>query len=278
MLYIYNETKTPWRCEKINDNLNKFIVKKKIDEERTKRIEIVTTNDVVTNSGETVIALNKPMKIYDGMTGILFQKKDCAPMITTSTKYGKDIMLFNINLKGSFIKNINTTNVFILTYMVAKSEFSSVISISDTNDIVFDLELHNPKEGTDTIYKLIKTTDGYEVKLETKEATEIIEAPTFKIHKFRPARPTNLIFVNKEDVNTLTSTILENPEKFTIKEFTQDNIAEVIAEAKSEGFRAVTLFHNVDIIQSAIGRHYGLIKKEFQILNILLNTGKVIKR
>jgi hypothetical protein len=162
--------------------------------------------------------------------------------------------------------------------MVAKSEFSSVLSISDTEDISMVIELHNPKDKIDTTYTLVKTEFGYDITCETKEAVEIIEEPSFKIHKFRPAKPTCLILTKEEDYNTVRDIIGDNIEKHTIKEFRMDTLEEIISESREEGYRAVTLFHNVDFIDKAIGEHYSPIRRNFQVMNILLNNGKIIKR
>lgn len=279
MIYMYNETNTPWTYSAITDRYARFTVAKKVDEMKTRYFNLASTTLAIENI-ESYVNMDSVDTIYSGTVGLLFQKRDCAPMVTTTTKYAKDILMMNIQLNGSVIKSINSTTMNVINYMIAKGELILVVSGDDNTDNTIEIVLHNNREKNVTTYVFTKNGNTYNVETYTEETGEILSSPNFKIYKFRPSRPTHAILVNDgDDGDYFDNNKLVQPDRHVIHYFNDENIGSVIDSLKKDKYNAVTLFVNKEELDNGEQlAHFPAIKKAFAVVNILLNNKKVIKK
>lgn len=282
MIYIYNETNTPWDYNRLTEKVSKFVIKKPVSDNKEKRIDLVVSNNITVNEHlSSYVNMNSVMQISESSTGVIFQKKDCVPLVTADSKYTKNIILLNINLRGRIIRDILTRGVQILTYAIAKGELIMAVSCSDAQDTAMDIIMYSSKTETDTQYSFVKTKTGYGINITENDDVEAIESPVYKIKKYRPTSPTHLVLVHKDDMNAMTANnVIMKPERYCIVEFDENDIAEIIAKYRQDGYRAATLYVNTEFLNrdTEFGVYYETIRNSFTYLNIIINNGKVFKR
>lgn len=278
MIYIYNETNTPWAYSKLTDKYSRFTVAKKVDESKTRYMNLSSTVMPIENI-ESYVNMDSVDTLYTGTIGLMFQKRDCSPMLTTTTKFSKDIVLMNLNLKGSVIKAINSDTMNVINYMIAKGELSLVLSGEETGNNNVEIVLHNDKEKLTTTYKFTKEGGHYLVEVIVEETGETLAAPNFKIHKFRPNRPTHAIVVHESDDEYFENAQPVPVDRHVIYHYRDTNVDDIIGLLKKDKYNAVTLFVNKSELENNEQiKNFTAFKKAFAVVNILLNTKKVIKK
>lgn len=279
MIYIYNETNTKWETKNITDRLNKISITKSLKGNKTKHTSIVSTNEIEMPNIGNYTNMTTLERLTDKITGVYFQKKDQAPLISDKVKYNKDIFFININLNGSIIKSMTTEGVFILTYLITGNELILVASLGSKNTEGINITLHNPKTSTDKVYSITPNEGGEGYAFSTNEMAceDVIEKPQLKLIKFRPAAVTYAVFVNMADCGKCDS-LLEK-EHYVSAFNTIDELTEFITIVRNEGYRAVTLF--IDLVKKNDPDYalaFELLKKSFTSVNILLSDNRVIKK
>lgn len=287
MLAIYNESKTNWIKALINGKTSKITASRVLNDGKVRYLDVLISNDIDTAAvadAKNMTEQNPCTTIYDGKTAIKFKSKDLKPFITKSERFNTDVLFINIALKGKIIKNM-VGDHSILAYLIAQGELFLIVSLADKNDSMkFDLVLHDPHVVADTTYTFVKVDGTYKVITDMVQTDAVITKPTYKVTRFRPARPTNVIFVCDSDENDLKK-VLKYPDSHNIKTFIDDDADDMMAfvnPLKENGYKAATLFVNSDEFAGSedkkYGNEYDILKSNFKFLNILLNNGKVLRK
>lgn len=287
MLAIYNESKTNWLRANITDRTSKITTSRTSKDGRVSYLDILVSNDINTSDITSSVNMSENdncITLYRGNTSVKFKSKDLKPLITTSDKYNTDIICINISLKGRLIKNMSNENS-VLAFLIAQGELFLVVAMNDKSESVkFDIELHDPHVVADTTYTFEKVGGTYKVSTSMAQTDAVISKPTYKITRFRPARPTNLIFVNDSDMDALKSN-LRYPDSHKILSVIDSDVSDMIAyiePLKKSGYKAATLFVNTDNFSGSddeqYGAEYDTLKTNFKFVNILLNNGKVLRK
>ena len=287
MLAMYNESKSNWIRALINGKTSKITASRVLNDGKVRYLDVLISNDIDTSNIADVKGMtdqNPCTTIYNGKTSVKFKSKDLKPFITKSDKFNTDVLFINIALKGKIIKNMSGDHS-ILAYLIAQGELFLIVSLADKNDSMkFDLVLHDPHVVADTTYTFEKVNGTYNVTTDMVQTESVISKPSYKVTRFRPARPTNVIFVCDSDETDMMK-VLKYPESHNIKVFIDDNTEDMmsfITPLKENGYKAATLFVNREEFTGAEDSKYGnefeLLKSNFKFLNILLNNGKVLRK
>ena len=287
MLAIYNESKTNWIKALINGKTSKITASRVLNDGKVRYLDVLISNDIDTTAvadAKNMTEQNPCATIYDGKTAIKFKSKDLKPFITKSERFNTDVLFINIALKGKIIKNM-VGDHSILAYLIAQGELFLIVSLADKNDSMkFDLVLHDPHVVADTTYTFEKVNGTYNVTTDMVQTDTVITKPTYKVTRFRPARPTNVIFVCDSDEDDMKK-VLKYPDSHNIKTFIDDDVDDMMAfvnPLKENGYKAATLFVNNDEFAGSedkkYGNEYDILKNNFKFLNILLNNGKVLRK
>lgn len=287
MLAIYNESKNNWIRALINGKTSKITASRVLNDGKVRYLDVLISNDIDTPTITDVKGMtdqNPCTTIYNGKTSIKFKSKDLKPFITKSEKYNTDVLFINIALKGKIIKNMSGDHS-ILAYLIAQGELFLIVSLADKNDSMkFDLVLHDPHVVADTTYTFEKVNGVYNVTTDMVQTESVISKPTYKVTRFRPARPTNVVFVCDSDEEDMKK-VLKYPDSHNIKVYIDDNIEDLmsfVTPLKENGYKAATLFVNREEFAGTDDYKYGnefeVLKNNFKFLNILLNNGKVLRK
>lgn len=287
MLAIYNESKTNWIRATINNKTSKITASRVLADGKVRYLDVLISNDIDTSEVVNAKAMNEETPcttLYEGKTAVKFKSKDLKPFITKSEKFNTDVLFINIGLKGKIIKNM-TGNHSILAYLIAQGELFLIVSLSDKDDAMkFDLVLHDPNIVADTTYTFEKKGGKYVVTSDMVQTDAVITKPTYKVNRFRPARPTNVIFVCDSD-EAVMKKLLKYPDSHNIKVFIDNDVDDIMAfinPLKESGYKAATLFVNRDEFTGSddevYGNEYDILKNNFKFLNILLNNGKILRK
>lgn len=287
MLAIYNESKTNWIRATINNKTSKITASRVLNDGKVRYLDVLISNDIDTSDVVNAKSMNEETPcttLYEGKTAVKFKSKDLKPFITKSDKFNTDVLFINISLKGKIIKNMSG-NHSILAYLIAQGELFLIVSMSDKDDAMkFDLVLHDPNIVADTTYTFEKKNGKYYVASDMVQTDAVITKPTYKVTRFRPARPTHVIFVCDSD-ESIVKKVLKYPDSHNIKVYIdndEDDIMAFINPLKESGYKAATLFVNRDEFTGSddeiYGNEYDLLKNNFKFLNILLNNGKILRK
>ena len=287
MLAIYNESKTNWIRATINNKTSKITASRVLNDGKVRYLDVLISNDIDTSDVVNAKSMNEETPcttLYEGKTAVKFKSKDLKPFITKSDKFNTDVLFINISLKGKIIKNMSG-NHSILAYLIAQGELFLIVSMSDKDDAMkFELVLHDPNIVADTTYTFEKKNDKYYVASDMVQTDAVITKPTYKVTRFRPARPTNVIFVCDSD-ESIVKKVLKYPDSHNIKVYIdndEDDIMAFINPLKESGYKAATLFVNRDEFTGSddeiYGNEYDMLKSNFKFLNILLNNGKILRK
>ena len=287
MLAIYNESNTNWVRAGINNKTAKITASRVLKDETVRYLDVLVASDIETSKITEAKSMNEKspcVTLYSGNTSVKFKSKDLKPFITKSEKYNTDVLFINISLKGKIIKNI-TGDHSILAYLIAQGELFLIVSLSDKNDSMkFEIVLHDSHVVADTTYTFEKVNNEYKVSTDMVQNDTVITKPTYKLTRFRPARPTNVIFVCDSDKNDMEK-LLRYPESHQIMTFIDDDIDDILSfinPLKDSGYKAATLFvNNTEFYGSEdkkYGNEYDTLKANFKFLNIMLNNGKILRK
>jgi len=276
MLVIYNESNIGWEKVKINDRISKFVTSRHLKNGKVRYIDILTSNDLSDLDVSDCINMDYCKTIYAGPTAARFQKKDLKPLIVATDKTNNDIVLVTIALNGRILKSVSNPRAGILNYMIAKSELIMAFSIRDFGEgYTFGFTVHDPNLIADTTYSFVRTGDEYVLTTSVSQVESALTAPSFKITKFRPSVPTNLIFVNAKDKDAFTSTYSKHNYHDVHYYNNEAELNDLITEYKANKYDAVTLFENSATMDNRYASVVTTIKSSFRLVNILFNNKKV---
>ena len=286
MLVIYNETSNPWTMKTINDRVSKIEITRTVDPVKkiSRTIGITYPTNLEIGDIGNIKNYYTPVTVNDSNTNILFQHKSCSPTVIDNSKYNKDIMFINLNIGDMIVSNIRTENVFILSYIIMKGELILIAAVSDKDNKGLEVTLYNEKENKCVVYDFNKTESEYKLNVVDREVDPDFALEPYVFRKFRPACPTKLIYAMERDDFALNKAI-DHPENHIIKYFVDYNsLEESIDEMTSQKYSAATLFVNKSNLKAELqnkGDYYNIletISNKFKIVNVLLNTGKVVKQ
>ena len=296
MLVLYNESNKPWEFTNVDEKYVRAFTSRtrkntETGEENTRKISMYISSKIGDIDSTPFVSTQQPQILSKNQTNVVFKHKDCSAIITPANKRNKDILFITINLLGSIVTNIDTTNVFVLSNFIMNGELCLVVAVGDEKT-GFTIDLHNTKENKDITYTFKKVefdeTDekigcNYVVSIDVEDSDKAIEVPDFKIKNFRPAKVTELVFSHISDVEALKNIEEFDENKHTIVTFkTREEFETAVKTYLEMNYKAVTLFVNLDNIKD---EKFGIYKNNhkklnnaFRYLNVLLNTGKVLKR
>lgn len=286
MLAIYNESDIKWVNASINNKTSKITASRTLTDGKVRYLDVLVGNDIATSNisnAKSMTEGNPCVTIYNGNTSVKFKNKDLKPFITKSDKYNTDVLFINISLKGKILKSIDG-NQSILAYLIAQGELFLIVSLIDKGPMKFDIVLHDSRVVADTTYTFEKVDGVYNVTTDMVQTDAVISKPAFKINRFRPARPTKVIFTGESDEEALRS-VLKYPDSYDIKVFIDDDIDDmtsIITALKESGYKAATLFVNSSDFTGSDDKNYGrefdALRANFKFVNVLLNNGKVMRK
>ena len=283
MLAIYNESKTPWMLKEITENVSRisstFRYQDRENKEcsRTIGMKFIGAMNILPDVNfENIIETEQPVSIFEDNTNINFHRRNFRPYVNLGRNGNKDILFITIDLKGSIVTDIS---VPVLHNYIAHGCMSLIVSV--TNDAV--ITLHNATNNTDTKYVFNKADNKYSVIITTEAADETAEHNLYTIRKYRPSTPTYIIFTHVSDEKSLKE--IEDLKLQYYKVVTFSNKAEfeeAVETVINDKYTAATLFVNLDDIKSErfsiYKNNYHTLKSKFSVFNVLLKTGKILKR
>jgi len=284
MLAIYNESKTNWIRANINDKTSKISTSRTLKDNKVRYIDVLLNSVIGTDAIDNCVNMDAETvdctTLYPEYTSIKFKSKDLKPYITTSDKYNTDVLFINITLNGKIIKNIEG-DASIIAYLIAQGELFLIVTINDKAEKTpFKVTLHDSHVVADTTYIFEKHNNQYLVNTTMEQTDTAITKPTFKINRYRPMRPTNLIF---SKVGENVKTTLKYPDSHNIVEFT--NIEDLLSKIdfiKKDGYKAATLFVNNATFNGfddeTYGKEFETLKGNFKFVNIILTDGKILRK
>lgn len=286
MLVIYNETSNPWTMKTINDRVSKIEITRTVDpiKKISRSIGITYPTNLEIGDISNIKNYYTPVTINDSNTNILFQHKSCSPTVIDNSKYNKDIMFINLNIGDMIVSNIRTENVFILSYIIMKGELILIAAVSDKDNKGLEVTLYNEKEDKYVVYDFNKIENEYKLNVADHDVEPGTSVEPYVFRKFRPASPTKLIYAMERDDFALNK-VINRIENHIIKYFVDyTSLEEAIDEMTDQKFTAATLFVNKSNLKTELqnkGDYYNIletISNKFKVVNVLLNTGKVVKQ
>lgn len=283
MILMYNETSTPWEAKQVNEFVYKLISTKEIDTDKQIYMDILLSNDVKLDDTDLskYVEMEDIATLTEMSTNVTFQKKNCKPFIGTGLKFNKDVLFINVNLLGSIVSHIDTKNAFVLNSYLVKGQLALIVSL----DKEFSFTLYNAQEKTSTKYRFFKDNGKYDIELTYEN--DVKEQKKVTITKYRPNKPTHLIFAKSEDMDALHKQ-LSNKHKKEPSHLIYDieKLKENIDITKAQNYNAATLFINRDNYKPYDGESeksttdvvLDTIKDNYRVVNILLKNGKIIKK
>lgn len=294
MLAIFNESEFAWSNATISQYVSRMTGERTVtknEETSVKHVDILVSNDF--NVDNTLlnecVSMESCKTLFAGNTNVKFQQKDERPLVTTGTKYNTDVMFVTIKLKGRIIKDfVHNQNVHCLAKLIAADELTLIVSMKDfgnPEDTMFGIVLHDAKTKTEYTYAFAKNENNeFGLAIESIVVEHAIDRPTFRLNTYRPTRVTHLVFVEDGDYNAFSSAY-DGKDKHNILVFADGSgmdLGDAIETAKNEKYKAVTLFVNKGTIVKQEYEEYtdyvNNLKENFKVVNLLLNTGRVVKR
>ena len=232
-------------------------------------------------------------------TQIYYSKKALTPSITildqetsNTKKYINDILFISIPLYRGEILSI-TRNGYMISHVISKGIANFMISLStaaDTeNDEVFKIQvLNHSKDGDQssiTTYAFTRTSNTtYDATVSVVVADMDI-TPMHGVYDFRPAKPTNLIFVKagaKKDLlalkNTRTGKSIINPKAHIIIEYNDiSELSNVAQEYIKSGYKAASYYETNNDVILKDDNIYNAFKSLFKYVNVVTDT-KILRR
>lgn len=284
---MYNESKINWLRANINGKTSKITTSRTLNDGKVRYLDVLVNNDLEISSMNNINNMMNQTEcatLYDSNTIVKFKSKDLKPFIVKSDKYNTDVLFINIGLKGRIVKSMSNDSS-VLAYLIAAGELFLVVSMNPKAEHTkFEVVLHDPHAVADTTYTFEKVNGKYTVSSEMVQTDTVVSKPTYKVTRYRPARPTNLIFVNESDANRLNS-LLKYPDSHKIVSFIDgdtDDMMAYIEAVKETGYKAATLFVNSENFNGSDDKTYGaefdMLKNNFKFVNILLTNSKVVRK
>lgn len=258
MLFIYNETKTPWEIKQMNEAVTQFFKKKtiqpKVDGQeqspKSRVVSIVThqnlfEGDDLVSKFKRTVETKKPFLVSQLNSTVIFNDKSFHPFFINREENYKDLILMSINLKGRLVTKISNNKTWLLEVFTIGGELSFISSFNEIGSNM-TIELTDVQTKKVTTYTFTRDENGINLDKQTvagKESDEDVKG--IQIFKYRPARATHVILANKKDHPTLIEVLGDKVDKYKIVEYNKQIAAQVINSLKEQHFRAVTVFANI---------------------------------
>lgn len=292
MIFIYNETNINWKAVPISD---KVVALKRVNTRNIGTKVIETRNSIILSrkliTKDFVDRLVKKgsnnteaVNISDIRPALYFSYKKMEPFISNfntedNEKPNKHLALITLNIGDRKILEINSENTFILNSALANRELSLVVYLNHNHNL--SIKLANRMGIKETVSfrvmnnRLVKTIE----RTETKDRVEDIKK--FRIKNFTPKMPTYKVLAYKGYVEKVEKVLLEKKSNHTLTLYTMDTIQDRIKELKNEKYTAITLYIDSEEFNERFKKLNSKVlynlNKNFDIINILLSNGKVIK-
>lgn len=290
MISIYNESRTPWGLKILNNKVNCFFKektykRKNVEKIVKKSVHILAYTTLFENELDMskYVSMDAVEKLSDKNTTIIFSKKDFNPFITEKAEPVKDILLLTISLKGRKIVDISNENIFILEGFILGGELNMIASINDLTKPL-NITLYDETRDEYDVYSFSSENGLCKSSYKLNENND--DKKQFRLRTFRPARPTYTILTYPQDIEKLQTIVDFN--NHNVVEINNKNINEVTDNLLDQNYKAVTLFIDSEQFDDNENKIYGgMIKnlfykkngnKSFKIINLLLNTKRIIKR
>lgn len=258
MLFIYNETKTPWELKQISDVLTQFIRSKTIQpkvegqeqSKKTRAVSIVThqslfAEDDLPAKFKRTIETKRPFQVSKINSTVIFNDKSFHPFFLNRDENYKDLLLASVKLKGRMVTKINHSKTWLLEVFTIGGEMSFILSLNEIG-AAMSIELSDAQTKKVTTITFSRTEEGIMVTKNTVVNEEIGETVDgIQLLKYRPARPTHVILANKKDHPALIELLADKVGKYNIVEYNKQIAADVITRLKEQHYRAVTVFANI---------------------------------
>lgn len=254
MISVYNETKTTWGFETINDSVLRLMKRKTRKNVETgkvtnRAISIIAYTQIFGDLDALRARLSKirmsehPSALSYKSTTIVFNRKEFKPFISERDTNQKHVLLGSLFLKGRKVVSVKNNDTFLLEYFIMGGEFSFIVSLNRPT-ANFVVELLNEKQNKLVTYKFFVNEAKNRISLEKSEqpVEEGKEYGDIRLRPFRPSRPTHLVFADVKDTD-LAEALLSG--QHSVRYFDETvSVEDLITAAQAENYKAVTLLYN----------------------------------
>jgi len=300
MIYLFNNTKTPWEISREGEKHLRIskdygIVKNKDNIKPHYNCGISITSyerDFLEKIKTHVNNFSKTedvVKICDDNTSVVFGHKDFNPFIKHSIYDGKNrnVLLLSLEINGKIAFDMEMGRNFIIEHILNRHHLSIVLSMEDTIDSEFIISLYDKKEKEIIEYIIFYNQNLDLTCMKNIQRLNLSYVPTpIKIKNNRPKRPTQIIICSVDIYPRLENVIekfyrnsLQYHNMYTFWDEKLENVRDIIEEIKDKQYNAITLFIDADHYEEE--DRYKVILKEltskFRVVFILLNTGSIVQ-
>jgi hypothetical protein len=255
MISVYNETKTAWGFDTINDSVLRLMKRKTRKDAETgkvvknRAISIIAYTQIFGDLDTLRTRLNKirmsehPSALSYKPTTIVFNRKEFKPFISERETNQKHVLLGSLFLQGRKVVSVKNNDTFLLEYFIMGGEFSFIVSLNRPT-ANFVVELLDQKNNKLVTYKFFVDEAKNRITLEKTEqpVEEGKEYGDIRLRPFRPSRPTHLVFADVKDAD-LVGALLNG--QHSVRYFDQTvSVEDLITAAQAENYKAVTLLYN----------------------------------
>lgn len=299
MLLVYNESSTPWAVKTLKSGNSCIYTPRDIIDKKTNnkthcelliasRGHMDVSNDVLSSKVNMGTADIINVEAVDNIKlGVTFQAKDCSPALLINPKFTRDVLLITLQLNGSIVTDVDSMNSAVLANMIVTGgELAMIASLGDVQkETKLEIELQDSKHNRTRLYSFVRHQGSRNVELViiTVVSEEHVSKPKCKIRNFRPSKPTELVIVHKNDFAAMKRSGFIDDKHHTILQYsTKSDLHEQILDKTTKGYTAITLYVDTDNIHSAAFDIYKdtseLLTQKFNVFNMLLSNGKIVKR
>lgn len=255
MISVYNETKTTWGFDTINDSVLRLMKRKTRKDSETGKVvksrvtSIIAYTQIFGDLDALRTRLSKirmskhPSALSYKPTTIVFNRKEFKPFISERDTNQKHVLLGSLFLQGRKVVSVKNNETFLLEYFIMGGEFSFIVSLNRPT-ANFVVELLDQKSNKLITYKFFVDEAKNRITLEKSErpVEEGEEYGDIRLRPFRPSRPTHLVFADVKDTD-LAGALLSG--QHTVRYFDETvSVEDLITAAQAENYKAVTLLYN----------------------------------
>jgi hypothetical protein len=281
-IYLLNEMRKPWTLEEpFGKRMGNLVCKslKSKNGAPQKTLNVTVTEQLFNHINKEALAgavggsdLVEISPVEN--TSVIFARKSFRPYAATVTNSFKHILMGSIFLGGKKIIDVKSRDSFFLDYYVGHAELAFFGTLSQENSYISILLWDENLKKT-IRYKFL-TVNGKIVLHRTENDVKGVKPESSLIKKFRPKKPTSLVFVHKSEEAKLKEVI--TPEQHIIKVVDKKTFAQAYETSLSEGYSAATLFvgskQGVEF-DKKYNYNLGKLKEKFRVLNVIHVDGKV---
>lgn len=291
MISVYNETKTTWGFQTINDSVLRLMKRKTRKDYETgkvvknRAINIIAYTQIFGDIEALRTRLSKirlsehPSALSYKPTTIVFNRKEFKPFISERDKNQKHVLLGSLFLQGRKVVSVKNNETFLLEYFIMGGEFSFIVSLNRPT-ANFVVELLDQQHNKLITYKFFVNEAKNRIELEKSEqpVEEGKEYGDIRLRPFRPSRPTHLVFADVKDAD-LAGALLSYQHNVRYFDDTISSVEDLIAAAQAENYKAVTLLYNptVAVDQQRYDQIVSLLLSKFSTVYKMNKAGEIEK-